>query len=258
MVHEAIAEKLRAMNSLSFDLSDLEIEDFQDIIGSNSDDEAYFDDPDFESVEIIPHDAEMPKAMNGSEIDPAIFNEGQEMLSSSMNQKQQDTGIQNIRQVLSPIPEDVEENEMTFEWIPENAEMPKAINGSKIDPALFEKGQTILSAKNMNVVQTNARCNNENSSIHHEKESNGHLKESNGQVIDRENIFESNPAIQCVAQNENVSGGQNNKAVLSEVDFVLENIKAHIPSNYECVYDTVSIQYSKPMLLFSFILIQSN
>lgn len=93
MIQEAIAEKLREMNNLAFDLTESEIEDIQDVIESDNDDAVNFDNPDVffaenntsvDGVVIIPHDAVMPVPYNGSKIDPELFEQGKHMLQSAL------------------------------------------------------------------------------------------------------------------------------------------------------------------------------
>lgn len=115
---------------------------------------------------------------------------------------------QNMRRVLSPIPEhsEVDRSDVTVEFVPEDAEMPVPFNGSKIDPDVFKEGE-----KN---VEKSIGCET--------------------QI--------SNPLVHGNSENENVAGGRNMSDMPSEVDFVSENITPHIPPNYECVYDPVSIE----------------
>lgn len=242
-VHDAIAGKIRAMNELTFDLTDSEIDDFQEIIASNSDDETDFDDTETFFV----GDNHRANKTN----DSAVFSEGQAMLQDPTVDGSQENGFcQNMLRVLSPILEhsEVDRSDDTFEIIPEDAEMLVPFNGSKIDPIVFEEGKKKSAVAIEDCVNVSVEIIPENSEM---------PVPFNGSKIDPD-VFKkgekfveksigcetqiSNPLVHGNSKNENVAGNRNTSDMPSEVDFVSENITSHIPFNYECVYDPVSIE----------------
>lgn len=242
-VHDAIAGKIRAMIELTFDLTESEIDDFQEIIASNSDDEADFDDTDTFFV----GDNHRANETN----DSAVFSEGEVMIQEPIvDGSQENCFFQNMRRVLSPIPEhyEVDRSDVTVQFIPEDAEMPVPFNGSKIDPNVFEEGKKKSAAAIQDCVNVSGKIIPEDAEM---------PVPFNGSKIDPE-IFKkgeifleksigcetqiSNPSVHGNSKNNNVACDRNTSDMPSEVDFVYENITSHIPSNYECVYDPVSIE----------------
>lgn len=106
----------------------------------------------------------------------------------------------------------------SFAFVPDDAKMPIAFD-SKIDPATFKNGQKMLKDREM---ERDLRC----------------------AINERENVDSSqiDPNAHTQKYNPNNVNCNTNTSILpTELTFVIENIKDHIPPKYQCAYDTVNI-----------------
>lgn len=215
MIREQIASKMREMANITFDLTDSEIEDFQSIIDSNSDDDDDFDDTDifFPAQECASvHETGRDSISGSGESNQIRVALASCSVTSTLVEpiEQHTTNVLKNNDVPSSI-ENSQINDDSFAFVPENAKMPKAFD-SKIDPDTLEKGHQILNdraIKGERSVGIN-ECEKVDS---HQIDPNEHINNVN---------FNTNAGI-----------------LSSELTFVINNIKDHIPPKYQCVYDEV-------------------